>query len=398
MKQSFCRYCGKNIADLGPLSFCPNCGSRIIQEQPAANLPEQPSAYQPIPSPVYQPMQPPMVSPPYYGQCPAQSAQGVSRKGLSGGAIIGIVAGGIVLLAILAFVILRPGLFGGSYSSASANISGSWDAILRVKNVQGEKSAVQNVSALIGKDFRYLLDLQLSEDGSGTAQIIPSQKGLEKMTGLTAQLMDGKLMLTGTDSLSFSFEGNVNQKGEMLEGNFTITTPDKIVVSGTLKANKTASAKGGAVEAISPKVENTPAPPTEKAEVPTLAPATPEPSAVTDPPSIGDYIIGEWISDPYPDGMSDVFIFYTDGSCENIPTVNKDDGTLDGWKNGQWHTEEKINGDYSLTDQTLVFNWHADWSAGPRTYQIEILNENTLQLSEQYDEGTLLTIIHRIVA
>lgn len=198
MKQSFCMNCGKNLSDLGSSSFCPNCGARILQEQPAANVPE-PS------SPAYQPVQPYVAQPSYCSQVYAMAGQGTVRKKLSVGAIVGIVAGAIVLIAMLAFVLLRPGLFGGSFSSNPTSVGGNWDAVLRVKRVQGDKNAVRNLNSLTGKDFHYILALQLSEEGSGAAEIVPSQEGMEKLTGLKASLANGALTLTGTDSLSFSF-------------------------------------------------------------------------------------------------------------------------------------------------------------------------------------------------
>lgn len=423
----FCINCGKNLSQIGQAAFCPGCGAKIEQSQqlpneaaasgPAAYTPPPQAAYTP-PQAAYTPPQQAACTPPQTAYTPPQAAYTPSqaaypppqtayspqsyarapKSGMSTGAVAGIVLGGIAVLALIVFAVLYLGKT-QPYEGSPEKLSGSWDAVLSVNTVKGASDIVDQFDTIIGKKLDQTLVLSLDKFGKGTAELYSNSEEVGDLNGLAAHFKDGKLTLTGLDG-DFNFVGTIGSKSKTLKGKFTIEDAGASA-SGTITAQwvskdgaeQSAAALTQAPELTEVPAQKQPMPTPQQAPPPT---ATQVPADEPDAFTLNDYMVGEWISEELGDGTSLVYVFYNNGQCMTVTTIVQNNGTMDGWKTGDWYTEFQAYGVYEIVNQTLSITLDMDGEGTPRFYEINVIDEGTVDFKEEYGDGSFTMTMTRI--
>lgn len=420
----FCKKCGKNLSEIDQVVFCPGCGAKIEQQQQVLNeysAPNQavytpPAAYTPpatyTPPAAYTPPQavntPPQAAftpSPLTSQFPSpptayppQPFARSSKNGIGTGAIVGIALGGIVVVALIVFALLSLNK-AKSYEGSPTKLSGSWESILSLSKVDGNSDIINELDPIIGKKLDQTLILSLDKLGNGSAELISNSEEVGDLNDLSASYKDGKLTLKDSDGI-FTFEGTVGSKGETLKGKFTFKDADASA-SGTITAqwtSKQGQEQMTAATTQAPRQTEKPAqdkPKPTPQEEPTPA-ATQPPADEPDSFTINEYIVGKWISEELGDGTSLVYAFNSNGTCMTITTIVENDGTMNGWETGNWYTEFEAYGMYEIENQMITIDLDMDGEDISRIYDIRVSDEGTMDLTEEYGDGSFEMTMTRI--
>lgn len=397
----FCKNCGAAMPD--EASFCPVCGQNsrlpVDQSQAGNQNPQQGFDQPPFVAPSYQQQELPHVPQHMPPQMP------IDRRGKNTKLII-ILAAAIVLIAaaivVLALLVFRK----------SPDIEGTWTGRISLEMSKDDSDLEEDFADLLDRASDAILIFDMDDDGTGTAEIYFEDYPTDEIE-LDVKLNGKKFSMTG-DMLGYDTKitGKIDQKNDNLSlaGDGT-TEGRKGNMSAELAFDKESDKKirptteettyenGGDTADTTPPVTET-VPPTETTQAETTQTETtqvettqevtvtvPTDSMVDNPGLVDGYLLGDWISGPYPDGTASIMVFYDE---ENVtwfiayPGESTDD-PMEGYKNNTWDIEYISDGTYYTEGNQMFMSW-IDMDGFGDEYDVAIVGENDMDLT-LYFEG-----------
>lgn len=388
-------------------SFCPACGldHRISpDQQPPSDVRNDQPAFVPTP---YTASGYPQQTPP---QMPVQRRKNTRLIIILAAAIV-LVAAAIVILAILIF-------------GKSPDIEGTWKGRITLEMSEDDSNLEDDFADLLDRSSDAVLIFDMDDEKTGTAEIFFEDYPTEEIE-LSVKLKGKKISLSG-DMLGYNTElsGKIDQNDDEMtltgsgaadgrKGSMSIDldfdkesdkkirpTTEETTYDSTGSDDPSSTTNEGVVDTTPPVTDT--APPTETTTAETTQEVTvtlPTESLVDDPDAVlTDYLPGDWVSSPYPDGTASILVFY---DYENVTWFisypgESTDNPMDGYKNGSWDIEYISDGTYYIENNQLYMSW-LDMDGLGDIYDVAIIDENTLDLTLYFDDESFTDRYQRVI-
>lgn len=345
----FCTNCGNQIAD--NTRFCPKCGTatdqtpvsgrRMVSSGTPSNATQQ-QTY------IYTPPQTPNThTHPRNGQN--------MQKGLPKGLLVGMIAGGFVLLGLLVFFGLRflgDDNVGGIKTAPSAKeVVGTWRGMLSFDEWFPEDGTVSTL-VYASEDGNLPCVLHVAQDGD-IAELVVRDVTIPLVVGTDEHtlIVDGSF---GDERISMNIAG---EREGLLSGSGDIAV-GREVIPFTLRfahqSDETPELRGASGTLPQPPEQNAP---------PSAGDIVTEPDISLDGvlagnlPALMDVLPGTWALGPDFDFSATVFAFTEDGLMAHGSASATDETTLENWGvPGIWVTDHLTWREWTLHGDTVIFN------------------------------------------